>query len=49
MNRGEAPAWLIECTKAIREIIPASEGYLLTHAPQAPYFVGNKVYPNGAY
>lgn len=22
MRRGDAPAWLIECTKAIREIIP---------------------------
>jgi len=23
--------------------------YLLTHAPQAPYFSGSKLYPNGAY
>ena len=33
MNRGDGPAWLIECTKVIREILPAEEGYILTHAP----------------
>ena len=49
MNRGDGPAWLIECTKVIREILPVEEGYILTHAPQAPYFVGQKVYPNMAY
>ena len=49
MKAGTAVQWLIDCTIAIREKIPASEGYILTHAPQAPYFVGDAVYPDDAY
>lgn len=41
--------WLIKCTQTIREKLPVGK-YLLTHAPQAPYFMNNPTrYPNGAY
>jgi chitinase len=43
---GDGEAWLIECTRTIRDILPSGE-YLLTHAPQAPYFDG--LYPHGGY
>ncbi len=32
MEAGTGEAWLIACTKAIREVLPVGE-YLLTHAP----------------
>jgi chitinase len=48
-ENGSGEAWLITCTKAIRAILPQGK-YILSHAPQAPYFTINpKQYPNGAY
>jgi chitinase len=48
MNHGKAEEWLIKCTQTIRQKLPKGQ-YLLTHAPQAPYFIGKRVYPNGGY
>ena len=48
MEEGTGEAWLITCTKTIRKILPKGK-YILTHAPQAPYFIGNGFYPNGGY
>lgn len=48
MNKGLGEQWLITCTKAIRQILPKGQ-YILTHAPQAPYFIGFRVYPKGGY
>jgi chitinase len=48
MNIGTGEAWLIECTKIIRKHMPKGQ-YILTHAPQAPYFQGAPMYPNGGY
>lgn len=47
---GTAEKWLIECTKELRKYLPAGQ-YIITHAPQAPFFVqdGNQSYPYGAY
>ncbi len=44
--------WLITFTQTLRQILPA--GFIITHAPQAPYFApyiqGDKsLYPKGAY
>jgi len=50
MNKGTGEQWVIDCVKAIRVKMPAEKGYLLTHAPQGPYFFDNKTrYPGGAY
>jgi len=35
---GPAVAWLVTLTKELRRLLPREEGFLLTHAPQAPYF-----------
>jgi hypothetical protein len=35
MTNGVGEAWLITFTKTLRDTIP---GYIITHAPQAPYF-----------
>jgi chitinase len=43
---GDGEAWLIECTRSVRNVLPLGE-YIVTHAPQAPYFDG--LYPHGAY
>ena len=48
MDAGTGEEWLIECTKAARTILPVGK-YLITHAPQAPYFIGKPRYPNGGY
>jgi chitinase len=45
MNNGIGEAWLIAFTKQLRSMIP---GYIITHAPQAPYFC-KECYINGAY
>lgn len=48
MNNGKGEAWIIECTKAARAVLPKGK-YYLTHAPQAPYFIGKPFYKNGGY
>lgn len=49
MNAGKGEAWLIACTRALRAALPAAKGYIITHAPQAPYFMGPPRYPGGGY
>lgn len=39
--------WLITITKVLRQNLPA--GSIITHAPQAPYFSGKALYPQGGY
>ena len=48
MNEGRAEDWLIKCTKALRKLLPVGK-YLVSHAPQAPYFMGKRYYKNGGY
>lgn len=48
MENGTGEQWLVRCTKAIRNVLPKGQ-YILTHAPQAPYFVGKSHYKNGGY
>jgi len=48
MENGTGEAWLIECTKELRRHLPVGQ-YIITHAPQAPYFTGKNRYPNGGY
>ena len=48
MEAGTGEQWLIDCTLAVRAVLPVGE-YYLTHAPQAPYFIGSPRYPNGGY
>jgi chitinase len=45
MERGEGEQWLIDFTKALRELLPT---HVITHAPQAPYFK-KEYYKNGGY
>jgi len=45
---GTGEQWLIDCTRVLRQTLPKGK-YLLTHAPQAPYFTTANLYPNGAY
>jgi len=49
MNQGKGEAWLITITQTLRARLPRSEGYIISHAPQAPYFMGKPRYPNGGY
>jgi len=30
-------------------MLPKEQGYIITHAPQSPYFMGTIKYPNGGY
>ena len=39
--------WLITLTNILRQRLPADK--ILSHAPQAPYFMGTSKYPNNAY
>jgi chitinase len=48
MEAGTAEDWLITCTRVLRSMLPREQGYIITHAPQAPYFMDGK-YPKGAY
>jgi chitinase len=48
MEKGTGEQWLITCTKTLRQYLPKGK-YIVTHAPQAPYFVGKPFYPNGGY
>jgi hypothetical protein len=45
-NAGKGEAWLIELTTVLRSLLP---NHIITHAPQAPYFVGTTHYPKNAY
>jgi chitinase len=44
---GLAEPWLITCTNTLRSLLGPNA--IITHAPQAPYFLGAPTYPNGAY
>jgi hypothetical protein len=49
MDGGTGEQWLITFQNALRAELPSGQ-YLISHAPQAPYFIVNKAqYPNGAY
>ncbi|KAJ3074173.1 hypothetical protein HDU98_011925 [Podochytrium sp. JEL0797] len=48
-ENGSAEAWLTSFTTTLRQLLP-SPRYIISHAPQAPYFVTNTAqYPKGAY
>ena len=47
MNNGTGVDWLISFTNELRSLLPSSLGYIITHAPQAPYFMSS--YPEGGY
>jgi len=47
MNQGKGEQWLITMTQALRAGI--GSGRQISHAPQAPYFMGQPQYPNGGY
>jgi len=49
MNQGKGEAWLVAITKTLRSLLPKDQGYIISHAPQAPYFMGAPKYPNGGY
>ena len=49
---GLGEEWLINLTISLRNELPFSENYIISHAPQAPYFMGNDSsngYPKGGY
>jgi len=48
MEAGTGEAWLITCTKELRKTLPVGQ-YIVSHAPQAPYFIGTAYYKNGGY
>ncbi|CAO3658517.1 unnamed protein product [Umbelopsis ramanniana] len=49
MDAGTGEQWLITFQNALRAELPSGD-YLISHAPQAPYFIINTAqYPNGAY
>ena len=46
-QKGTGEAWLIAFTTQLRNALPNA---IITHAPQAPYFVGDiRQYPKGGY
>ncbi|EJD48754.1 glycoside hydrolase [Auricularia subglabra TFB-10046 SS5] len=45
---GGGEQFLITLTTALRQQLPAGQ-YIISHAPQAPYFTTDGRYPNGAY
>ena len=47
MNYGEGVNWVIDFTNELRTLLPSSQGYIITQAPQAPYFASS--YPQGGY
>ena len=47
METGTGVPWLISCTRKLRELLP--KPYIISHAPQAPYFMGTSKYPDGGY
>ncbi|KAJ3263804.1 hypothetical protein HDU77_009958 [Chytriomyces hyalinus] len=49
LQAGTGEAWLIAFQRQLRSLLPSPQ-YTITHAPQAPYFIGNtNIYPNGGY
>jgi len=49
MEAGKGEQWLITITQTLRQLLPRDKGYIISHAPQAPYFMGKPKYPNGGY
>ena len=47
MNKGIGEAWVIAFTRTLRAELPAP--YIITHAPQGPYFMGTSNYVNNGY
>jgi chitinase len=47
MNQGIGEQWLITLTTTLRSALGTSR--LISHAPQAPYFMGSPQYPSGGY
>lgn len=45
MEAGTGVEWLVTFTTRLRELLP---GYIITHAPQAPYFKAD-YYPGSGY
>lgn len=45
---GTGENWLIAFTRQLRAQLPASAGYIITHAPVAPWFTPS-LYPGGGY
>jgi hypothetical protein len=48
MDQGLGEAWIVKCTLTLRELLPIAKGFIISHAPQAPYFTP-KHYPSGGY
>ncbi|KAJ3108596.1 hypothetical protein HK100_003415 [Physocladia obscura] len=49
MDAGTGEAWLITFMQTLRPLLPSPQ-YIISHAPQAPYFIDNtSVYKNNAY
>lgn len=38
VQSGRATPWLVDLTTALRQALPRKQGYVLSHAPMAPYF-----------
>uniref|UniRef100_A0A6B2LAJ2 chitinase n=1 Tax=Arcella intermedia TaxID=1963864 RepID=A0A6B2LAJ2_9EUKA len=49
MEAGTGEQWLINITRTLRQLLPKEKGYIISHAPQAPYFMGTSKYPKGGY
>lgn len=47
LENGTGESWLVACTQRLRELLPTP--YIISHAPQAPYFMGTIKYKNGGY
>ncbi|TFL02200.1 glycoside hydrolase superfamily [Pterulicium gracile] len=45
---GTGEDWVIAYTRALREQLPAADGYIITHAPVSPWFTPT-LYPGGGY
>eukprot|EP01084_Bolivina_argentea_P259583 438048_1 len=46
---GSGEYWLSNLTITMRNNLPSTDGYIITHAPQAPYFMGTNHYKAGGY
>ncbi|PWN29301.1 glycoside hydrolase [Jaminaea rosea] len=46
--QGKSVPWLVTLTKQLRRRLPRDQGYLLTHAPIAPWF-SKQIYKDGGY